>query len=46
VWYFGNRFPLGNGVTFGSDYEHYTTDYNGFHRGNASLIKFFCQLAF
>jgi hypothetical protein len=46
VWYFGNRFPVGQHVTFGADYSRYTTDYNGFAHGSASLIKFFCQLAF
>jgi hypothetical protein len=46
VWYFGNRFPVGHNVTFGTDYMRYTTDYNGFAHGSASLIKFFCQLVF
>jgi hypothetical protein len=46
VWYIGNRFPIGNNVTLGTEYSRWTTDYNGFAHGSASLIKFFCQLAF
>ena len=38
AWYVGNRFPVGSGVTLGADYENWTTEYNGFNKGNASRI--------
>ncbi|HYT92785.1 MAG TPA: hypothetical protein VEL76_28975 [Gemmataceae bacterium] len=46
AWYVGNRFPVGSGVTLGLDSINWTTEYNGFNKGNASLIKFFMQVAF
>jgi hypothetical protein len=44
AWYIGTRFPLRGGLTFGMDYQNWTTTYNGFHAGHASLFKFFAQL--
>jgi hypothetical protein len=46
VWYVGNRFPVGNGLLFGLDYENWTTRYSGFRQGKASRIKLFASLAF
>src|SRR5262249_55512499 len=37
AWYVSNQFPVGSGVTFGADYENWTTDYQGFDLGDASL---------
>jgi hypothetical protein len=46
AWYIGNRFIMGSGLTFGLDYENWTTDWSGFNSGNASLVKAFAQLNF
>ena len=46
VWYIGNRFPVGNGLLFGLDYENWTTQYSAFRQGKASRIKVFASLAF
>jgi hypothetical protein len=46
AWYVGNRFPLGSGLTVGLDYENWTTEYTGFHKGNASWVKLFVAQAF
>jgi hypothetical protein len=46
VWYVGNRFLVGNGLTFGADYQNWTTQYAGLRSGHASLVKFFLAQAF
>jgi hypothetical protein len=45
-WYVGARFPVGGGLTFGADYQSWTTEYNGLRRGHADLVKVFTQLAY
>jgi hypothetical protein len=46
VGWVGNRFPVGNGVTFGADYYYWSTEYKGLQRGQANLVKLFLAAAF
>lgn len=44
--YIGNRFIGGNGLVCGVDVQDWSTYWNGFHYGQAYLVKTFMQVAF
>lgn len=46
VYYLGNRFPVGGGLTFAFDFEFWRTDFLGFDHGDAQRIKFWLMQVF
>lgn len=46
TYYFGNRFPVGGGLTFAIDLEFWRTGYLGAEEGTAERIKFWLMQVF
>jgi hypothetical protein len=46
TYYFGNRFPVGGGLTFAVDFEFWRTGYLGAEEGVAERIEFWMMQVF